>query len=151
MIWVLQSRAEKERNPGTEPRPNPALAPVGLPPVAPETPQPTSLPAESGVASGIGRADGVLLDEVEKKLEQIERRVQSVERQLGQLSGHEAEHQNCKEKCRQLAALKEALNRHRQQQTRPDDPSVNDIQKEVQAISQWLDTLPAPLRDESTR
>lgn len=147
MIWVLQSRAERERTGGMEPRPNPALAPIGLPSSTPETPPPAPPPAESDGGSGIGRADGVLLDEVEKKLEQIERQAANVERRLGQIPGHDAERQNCKKKCEQLAALKEALKRHRRQQPRPDDPSVSDIGKEVQAISQWLDTLPAPLRE----
>lgn len=66
MIWVLQSRAERERTGGMEPRPNPALAPIGLPSSTPETPPPAPPPAESDGGSGIGRADGVLLDEVEK-------------------------------------------------------------------------------------
>ncbi len=147
MIWVLQSRAERERTGGATPRPNPALAPVGLPSAAPETPPPVPPPAEPGGASGIGRADGVLLDEVEKKLGQIEQQMQTVERRLGQIPGHDAERQNCREKGRRLATLKEALKRHRQQQPGPADPSVNDIEKEVQSIAQWLDTLPAPLRE----
>ncbi len=147
MVWVLQSRAERERTSGTEPRPNPALAPVGSPSAAPQTPPSGPPPTESGGTSGIGRADGVLLEEVEKKLEQIERQAWNVERQLGQLPGQDAERQNCRKKCEQLATLKEALKRHRRQQSRPDDPSVSDIEKEVQSISQWLDTLPAPLRE----
>ncbi len=147
MIWVLQSRAEKERTGRTEPRPYPVLSPIGLPSAAPETPPLAPPPDEPGNSGAIGRADDVSLDDVEKELNRIEQQVQNVERRLDQIPGQDTERQNCKEKSRQLATLKEALKRHRQQQARPDDPSVKDIQKEVQVISQWLDTLPAPLRE----
>lgn len=150
MIWVLQSRAEKERTGRTEPRPHPVLAPIGLPSAVPETPPLTPPPVESGGADGIGRADGLSLDDVEKELDQIEQQVRSVERRLDQIPGQDAERQNCKKRGEQLAALKEALKRHRQKQARADDPSVNDIQKEMQAIAQWLDTLPASLREMKT-
>ncbi len=147
MIWVLQSRAERERTGRTEPRPYPVLSPIGLPSAAPETPSLAPPPDGPGNSGGIEQADGVSLDSVEKELDQIEQQVQNVERRLDQIPGQDAERQSCKEKSRQLATLKEALKRHRQQQARPDDPSVKDIQKEVHAISQWLDTLPSPLRE----
>ncbi|MGQ9896333.1 MAG: protein phosphatase 2C domain-containing protein [Acidobacteriota bacterium] len=144
MIWVLQLRNEKERS--SAPQPSPALAPIGLPPSAPETPAPALPPAESGSASGIGRIDDLSLGDVEKKLEQIERQTKHVERQLGQIPGYDAERQDCKKHCERLAVLKDALNRHRQQRAQQGDPDLSDIEKEVQSISQWLDRLPAPLR-----
>lgn len=148
MFWVLQSRADKERKPGAAPKLSPALAPIGLPAPSPEgSPPATPAPDESGSTGGIGRADGASLAEVEKKLEQVERQARQVERRLGQLPGFDAERQSCKKTCEQLSALKEALGRHRQQQAKPDDPSVNDIEKEVQTILRWLETLPAPLRE----
>ncbi|MFQ3581700.1 serine/threonine-protein phosphatase [Chloracidobacterium validum] len=144
MVWVLQLRAEKQRTAGIEPTigGRPALEP------SPVTPQPTKPPAEAGYDSGgIGRADGALLEDVEKKLNSVEQRVKEVERRASQSPGYANERQNCQEKYRRLATLREVLNRHRGKQVRDGDPSVSDIDKEAQTILEWIDTLPLPLRE----
>ncbi|OYT72243.1 MAG: hypothetical protein CFK52_05330 [Chloracidobacterium sp. CP2_5A] len=142
MLWILQSRAAAVRDLGKNP--SPEASPSAPPPVAAPAPSPASPP--SNPSSGIGRADGPILDEVEKKLELAERQADDLARRMEGLSVHEAERKACEEKCDQLKKLKEALGRHRRREAEPGDLSVADIEREVVAISKWLSELPEPLR-----
>jgi len=144
MVWVLQSRAVKQRAASKEP--GPGTAPIGLPPAFPVTP-PLAKPAEeeAGNPSGIGRTDSPLVDELEKRIEQVEHQVTELARQLDQTPGYDAERQECARQRAQLAVFKEILGRYRAQQSRPDDLPLDDIAKELQRIAQWATGLSVSL------
>ncbi len=152
MVWILQARTAASRDLINIQDPSPVLAPAPsgapLPVAAPEA-APASSPSSP---SGIGRAAWPLLDEVEEKLQRAEKEADGLARRLEGLSGAKPERERaaCREKRERLKQLRDTFSRHRRQETKPDDLSVAEIEREVAAISKWLDeSLPLPRKPDA--